>query len=256
MYIYKTTNLINGKVYIGKSEREFTTEYLGSGVLLSKAIEKYGKENFKVELIEDCDTLDTLNDREKFWINEYMGDNCYNIAEGGSGGNTMSNHPNKKSIYSRVSNSLKGRDVGFTSGSKHSNSTKMKIGKANSGINNGNYNREFTKEERLKMSISQKKRYKDPNERLKANVFKDLTPIEYEQRCRVWSEASKGSKNGRFKYDKKVLKLDKKTGDVLKVYDYVRLVDEDGFNSKYVIHCCNKKKSFYSHKGFRWEWDT
>jgi len=126
MYIYKTTNLINGKVYIGKSEKEFTTEYLGSDVLLSKAIEKYGKENFKVELIEECDTNDTLNDREKFWIKEYMGDNCYNIAEGGSGGNTLGNHPNKKahykSISKKISETLKGHTVSIERRKKQSKS--------------------------------------------------------------------------------------------------------------------------------------
>lgn len=106
MYIYKTTNLINGKVYIGKSEKEFTTEYLGSGVLLSKAIKKYGKENFKVELVEECSTIDILNDREKFWISEHMGNDCYNIAEGGSGGNTLGNHPNKKSHYKSISKKI------------------------------------------------------------------------------------------------------------------------------------------------------
>jgi len=126
MYIYKTTNLINSKVYIGKSEKEFTQDYLGSGVLLSKAIKKYGKENFKVELLEKCNTLDLLNDREKFWINEYIGSDCYNIAEGGSGGNTMGNHPNKKEHYKligkKISKSLKGHVVGDNQRKKQSES--------------------------------------------------------------------------------------------------------------------------------------
>jgi group I intron endonuclease len=108
---------------------------------------------------------------------------------------------------------------------------------------------------RKNMSVSQKEAMKDPLKRKRRNPFRDVTAERDVELRKIWSEASKGSKNGRFKYDKKVLKLDKKTGDVLKVYDYVRLVDEDEFNSKYVIHCCNGKKSYYSHKGFKWKWD-
>ena len=53
-YIYETTNLINNKKYIGKrTSKKFLPNYLGSGVLITKAIEKYGKENFTVKLIEE-----------------------------------------------------------------------------------------------------------------------------------------------------------------------------------------------------------
>ena len=46
MIIYKTTNLVNGKIYIGKDSKN-NPNYLGSGNLLKKALIKYGKENFK-----------------------------------------------------------------------------------------------------------------------------------------------------------------------------------------------------------------
>ena len=53
-YIYKTTNLVNNKIYIGqKTSKKFLGEsYLGSGKLLSKAVKKYGHNNFTVELLE------------------------------------------------------------------------------------------------------------------------------------------------------------------------------------------------------------
>ena len=58
MYIYKTTNRVNNKVYIGKSMKTFNENYLGSGILLQKAIKKYGKESFSVEVIDTAKTLD------------------------------------------------------------------------------------------------------------------------------------------------------------------------------------------------------
>ena len=48
MIVYKTTNLINGKIYVGKYEGN-RENYLGSGYILKKAIKKYGRENFKRE---------------------------------------------------------------------------------------------------------------------------------------------------------------------------------------------------------------
>jgi group I intron endonuclease len=88
MIIYKTTNLINGKFYIGQDSNN-NPEYFGSGILLNRAIEKYGKENFIKEILEYCETKEELNEREKHWIIYYNAkENGYNIADGGHGGNT------------------------------------------------------------------------------------------------------------------------------------------------------------------------
>lgn len=84
--IYLTTNLINGKIYIGQS---FSTScyYIGGGSNLKKAIAKYGKCNFKKQiLINNVETIDQLNCLEKFYIKLYDSSNetiGYNIREGG-----------------------------------------------------------------------------------------------------------------------------------------------------------------------------
>jgi group I intron endonuclease len=104
MIIYKTTNLINGKFYVGKDERN-KNDYLGSGLNLHRAIKKYGKENFIKETIEICSTREELIEREKYWIKETKAQELgYNIADGGWGGNTMCEE-NKE----RVINGFKGR---------------------------------------------------------------------------------------------------------------------------------------------------
>ncbi len=85
-YIYLTTNKINQKQYIGMSTKD-DENYLGSGVILRKAITKHGAENFtKVILEDDIEELALLCEREIYWINHYNAAadvNFYNISEGG-----------------------------------------------------------------------------------------------------------------------------------------------------------------------------
>lgn len=94
-FIYITTNHINGKQYIGQKKYDKSNKwkkYLGSGIALKRAIEKYGESNFSKEIIEECQTKEILDDREKYWINYYNAvdsDDFYNIASGGDGGNTI-----------------------------------------------------------------------------------------------------------------------------------------------------------------------
>lgn len=82
-YIYKTTNLIDGCVYIGRCiSPVFKPSYYGSGRLLKEALKKYGKENFSIEILEESDSYEELNALERFYISQYledMGDDCYNI---------------------------------------------------------------------------------------------------------------------------------------------------------------------------------
>lgn len=85
MVVYKTTNLINGKFYIGQDSKN-NPKYLGSGKLLTLALKKYGKHNFKKEIIEECSSQKELNEKEIYWISFY--DSIfegYNLALGGSG---------------------------------------------------------------------------------------------------------------------------------------------------------------------------
>lgn len=101
-YIYLTTNLINNKKYIGKRQKpKFDKNYLGSGIYLSKSIQKYGKENFKCEILEECFTVEELNEKEQYWIKYYNAvedPNFYNLAKGGSGGQTKCSEETKIKI--------------------------------------------------------------------------------------------------------------------------------------------------------------
>jgi hypothetical protein len=106
MIIYKTTNLTNGKFYVGKDERN-KPDYLGSGINLQRAIKKYGKENFIKETVEVCSTREELIERERYWIKETKSQEIgYNIADGGWGGNTYTEETRQ-----RISQEFKGREV-------------------------------------------------------------------------------------------------------------------------------------------------
>lgn len=87
--IYKTTNLVNGKFYIGAHETSNLEDgYLGSGKILLRATKKYGLENFHREILQVCIDREHMFKVESELVNESMIDdkNCYNIKLGGFGG--------------------------------------------------------------------------------------------------------------------------------------------------------------------------
>jgi len=96
MLIYKVTNQINHKSYIGKTELSFSrrkSNHLsdakrGCEFAFHRALRKYGEENFTWEIIEDCiEDKTLLDDKEKYYIALYetFGPKGYNMSEGGEG---------------------------------------------------------------------------------------------------------------------------------------------------------------------------
>lgn len=88
-YIYKTTNIVNNKIYIGQHRYSaFDETYIGSGTLLWKAINKYGRDNFICEMLEECNSFEELNVKENYYIQLYKSNNLeigYNMTSGGQG---------------------------------------------------------------------------------------------------------------------------------------------------------------------------
>lgn len=138
-YIYKTTNLVNNKCYIGKHESsEYDPSYFGSGKILRRAIDKYGINNFANEIIDTADSYNELNEKEKEYIARYKeqyGSDCYNLAHGGDGGDVFRYQPYevKEKFVAKMAN-----------------------------INKKRCN---TKEFKEKISVATKKRYEDKKKR-------------------------------------------------------------------------------------------
>lgn len=152
MRIYKITNLINGKNYIGQTIfslkhrfRKHKNENTGR-MAIAKAIKKYGVENFRIEELELCQSQDELNEAECKWIEFYQSQapNGYNIRGGGGAHGKMAESSKAK---------LRGR--------KLSPETIVKMKKAKQNM---------SEETRRKMSESGKG--KKLSEKAKANLAK------------------------------------------------------------------------------------
>ena len=155
MYIYKTTNLITNKIYIGQHIAKINENkrYFGSGKLLKKSIKKHGIKNFKNEILEYCKDIDELNDREIFWISELNSTNLnigYNITCGGKQFFPTEEFIRRcKEIRNNISNEKKNE--------WYSNISKTMIERGTSkGENNSMYGKEYTKERQEKCAKSKK----------------------------------------------------------------------------------------------------
>jgi hypothetical protein len=95
--VYQTTNVINDRIYVG-IHKQFADQfdgYLGSGILLARAVEKYGRDNFVRITLHECDTWDEARavERQLVDVNFVSRDDTYNIAIGGQGGDTLAGVP-------------------------------------------------------------------------------------------------------------------------------------------------------------------
>lgn len=169
-YIYKTINLINGKYYIGMHSTDNLEDgYIGSGKRLWYSINKYGKENFKCEILEMLPDRSSLKDREKELVNEILLKDvmCLNLKIGGEGGGKLWNVEHAKKfhaaggrsvrlIFHEIHNDKMKNDIEYRNrvieklkgnksflGKKHNEETKRKIGESNSIKQKGEKNSQF-----------------------------------------------------------------------------------------------------------------
>lgn len=136
--VYKTTNQINSKFYIGMHQTEDLNDgYLGSGVILKKAIKKYGRSSFKREIIANCISHNVARSIEKQLVKysiQTSGRMCYNRAFGGSGavlgeGNAFYGKEHSEETKRLLSERASRRvgDKNHFYGKKHTDETKAKI---------------------------------------------------------------------------------------------------------------------------------
>ena len=187
-YIYLTTNLVNNKKYIGQHKGKPNDSYLGSGIHIKQAIKKYGKENFKKEVLEYANSQEELNELEIKIIalhNAVEDKNYYNVAIGGYtpvvvGGMKGKKHTKEtkqklRELNMGENNPMFGKygELNPNYGSQHSEETKKKISETRiekgvaKGENNPMYGKKHSEESRRKMSDSLKGREMSEETRLK-----------------------------------------------------------------------------------------
>lgn len=182
--IYKITNTVNNKIYVGKHQTDNKDDdYMGSGKILKRAIEKYGVDKFKKEILFECGSLEEMNEKEAEIVDEEFVArlDTYNVKLGGQGGfdyinektnwngfkyineNGLNNKSNQHLIVSerikdddeyakefslKISNSLKlyyKHNPNPFLGKKHTEESKKKISKANSVRQRGENNSNYGK---------------------------------------------------------------------------------------------------------------
>lgn len=147
MIIYKITNLVNNKVYIGQTIKTLNKRWKNhldaarknDHKHLYQAINYYGKDNFKIEIIDDAATIDELNRKENYWVNYYNSLNPtkgYNNIDGGKANpmnyNLVKEYHKQKmrsnEVKVKISNAIKQirKEKGFSEETRKKISLKLK----------------------------------------------------------------------------------------------------------------------------------
>ena len=255
--IYKIINKKNNVVYVGQSENLNTrfnrhiyrlkrNEHHNES--MQRAFNKHGEDIFEYEIIEEVE-LELLTEREKYWIDYYGGINSNN------------NYNFKDPLLNEYSDYIK-----------------KKQSKKISGENNPNWGNKWTEEQKEKMSKFKKGKTleelmgKERAELTREKMSKSQTgrkhPEEVKEKIR---KANSGEKNpsygkgykqlgennpnwGNKSINRKPILCLTKSGDLIKEYEFLSQIKEDGFNPSNAMYCANGKKSYNFHKGFIWKW--
>ncbi len=151
MTIYKITNLINGKIYVGQTRQKLSVRWRQHGYTYSRssglkgAIAKYGKENFSVEGLFQTDCQKILDLKESEYINQFnsLSPNGYNLTTGGEGGYVRSEETRRL-----LSEANRGK------GRPHTEESKRLMSERCRGPKNHRFGKPQSDETKLKRSIA------------------------------------------------------------------------------------------------------
>lgn len=202
MVVYMTTNLINGKKYIGRDSKN-NPKYLGSGPGIKKALSKYGELNFEKVILEVCKSKYHLIEREEYWLNYYDAGNnpmFYNMNNFSTGGSLFSGRKHTKLSRQKMSESRMG-ERNHMWGRHFSDEHRKKISEGNAGKMAGEksywfgkkgeehptYGRKHTEDEKRRIGLKHKGKIVKEESKQKSS------------KTRIERGSSAGEKNGRFK---------------------------------------------------------
>lgn len=189
-YIYRITNKVNGKTYIGQHKyKDLNDNYKGSGKRLWEAYRKYGFENFEKEILEfDIPNVDLANDWEQMYIlfERAKGKAEYNIADGGSG--NKGHHPSDEA-KKKMGNAMRGKHHTEEAKKRISYALRNMPEQTRKKISEAHKGHKVSEETRKKISEVQKGKKRGPHT---------------EETRKKISEAMKGNQNSKGKHWKLV----------------------------------------------------
>lgn len=178
MFIYKVTNKINQKQYVGQTTRTISIRFLQhckwSTSALGNAIKKYGKDNFYTELLSKCDSPECLDSCEDYWIDHFqtLAPNGYNLVTGGR----------RHRVWSETS--------------------LVKASKSKLGIKNPQYGKLSSQTQKNKASLANKGKPKSLEHRAKLSAANIGKKASVETRLKMSKAAKLAVNSGRFKSGK------------------------------------------------------
>ena len=173
MIVYLLKNLVNGKKYIGMDTHN-NPKYLGSGTLILKALQKYGRKNFKKYILEYCFSIEELEIKETWWINYFNAlerEDFYNLEDNRKRGiNPFAKKTPKelKEIFNKIRSKERNEKIGKANskpkpqgfrekislihqGKKRSKESKLKQSKSLKGRISPNIGNKWSKEQKAKL---------------------------------------------------------------------------------------------------------
>ena len=229
--IYLRTNIVNGKQYVGqandiddRNRRWKNTKTRYAGELINNARAKYGIDNFKTDILRECQTQEELNEWEQYYIKKYntKAPNGYNLTDGGEG----------------------------ISGYFFSEESKEKMSKAKQGKYTGenSWNYGIKRSDEFKQKISELSKGRKHSDEWKGNMSKNnpkywLGKHRSDEEKEKMSKAKDAVKRKVYQYKDNVL---------IATYESLSDCSKNGFNIGAVGACCKGKYGFKTHKGYKW----
>lgn len=213
--IYKTTNLKNGKFYVGMHvTTKLDDGYLGSGKVLKNSVYYHGKENFKREIIEFCEDKESLSKREREIVNETLlsDQKCMNLIHGGVGGNGFKDEEHKKKFFeaAKISSKERGNEnlinllkTSETFRTKFSNTMKNAMLEFHKNHDNSFKNKKHSEETKEKMKLSAKNKHSGKNNSQYGTMW--ITNGKINKKINNEKPLPKGFKKGRSLIEKKII---------------------------------------------------
>lgn len=266
MYIYCTTNIVNGKKYVGLCTKNIneSLNYYGSGTLFTKSFKKYGKHNFVKEILEDNLSYNNIHEREIYWISKINSKypNGYNLCDGGRGGLNPSDITRRKLSESHLGKKLteeqKRKISEKSKNRKHTEESKNKLRIAHTG-------KKHSEETKLKISNISKNRKvsiltrKKISDSLIGNKRRLGIPHSDETKIKI-SKSSTGRKHNELirqkisdkQIKKKVCQIDILTNKVINIFSSIKEASvKINCSRPNLSRCLNKKRQTVA--GYKWE---